>query len=99
MSTYQVTNVELDRASELRVEFSDGVHATFPLLDLRNGCPCAGCIGRRDQGLDAYTGASITAVDAQLHGGWGIAIRWSDGHDTGIFGWDLLRRRWEAGVG
>ena len=95
MST-QVSNVELDRASELRITFDDGVVAAFPLLDLREGCPCAGCHGRRDRDLPAYAGESITAVDAELHGGWGIAIRWSDGHDTGIYGWDLLRRRWEA---
>ena len=39
---------------------------------------------------------SITALDARLHGGWGISITWSDGHDTGVYGWDLLRRRWET---
>ena len=77
--------------------FVDGVVATFPLLDLRQGCPCAGCIGRRERDLPAYAGDAITALGGELHGSYGIAIQWSDGHGTGIYGWELLRRRWEAG--
>jgi DUF971 family protein len=94
----QATDVELERDRELRVEYHDGVTATFPILPLRQACPCAGCRGRRDQGLDAFSGSTITVVDARLHGNWGIAIRWSDGHDTGIYAWEHLRRWWDAGL-
>lgn len=93
-----VIDIELERERELRVTYDDGVTATFPLLVLRQACPCAGCRGRRDQELDAYAGSSITALDAKLHGNWGIAIRWSDGHDTGIYPWEHLRRWWDAGL-
>lgn len=93
-----VVDVELERDRELRIEYDDGVTATFPVLSLRQACPCAGCRGRREQELDAYTGASISALDAELHGNWGIAIRWSDGHDTGIYSWELLRSWWDAGL-
>ncbi len=94
-----VVDVELERDRELRIEFEDGVLASFPLLPLRQACPCAGCRGRRERSLDAFAGAEIAAIEAQLHGNWGIAIRWSDGHDTGIYAWDHLRRWWDAGVG
>ena len=93
-----VTDIELDRDRELRIEYDDGVVAIFPVLPLRQACPCAGCRGRRDQELAAFAGAEITAVGAELHGNWGIAIRWSDGHDTGIYSWQLLRRWWDAGL-
>lgn len=92
---HQVTDVELDRAVELRVTYDDGVTARFPVTELRANCPCAGCRGRREQGLDAATTRDVNALGAELRGGWGIAIRWTDGHDTGIFSWELLRGMWE----
>lgn len=98
MAVNQVIDVELERDRELRVTYDDDVVATFPVLDLRQGCPCATCRGRREQGVDACAGTSITAVDAEMHGNWGIAIRWSDGHDTGIFAWEHLRVWWDAGL-
>lgn len=96
MTSSQVVDVELDRECELRVTYDDGVTATFPLMSLRRSCPCAGCRGRRQQSLDPYEGDSISAHDADLHGNWGIKIRWSDGHDTGIYDWEQLRRWWDA---
>lgn len=89
-------DVELDRAVELRVSYDDGVTASFPLLPLRQACPCAGCQGRRERDLAPFDGDSIAAVGAEMHGNWGITIRWSDGHDTGIYAWEHLRRWWDA---
>jgi DUF971 family protein len=33
----------------------------------------------------------LTAIDAELVGNWGLTIRWSDGHETGIYAWSILR--------
>jgi DUF971 family protein len=33
----------------------------------------------------------ITAVDAELVGNYALRIRFSDGHDTGIYSWAYLR--------
>jgi DUF971 family protein len=96
VDTSQVIDIELERDRELRVTYDDGVVATFPILSLRRSCPCAGCRGRREQSLDPYPGDTISALEAELHGNWGIAIRWSDGHDTGIYAWEHLRRWWDA---
>ena len=97
-----MVDVEVDRAREVRVTYADGVTATFPVDALRAACPCAGCRGRRERGLtarpDAETGPPVTIVDASLHGNWGLAIRWSDGHDTGIHSWANLRAWWDAGT-
>lgn len=92
----EVLGVDLDRQRELRVRFDDGVTCVFPLLDLRLACPCATCRGRRDHDQPAYAGTSITALDASLHGNWGISIDWSDGHSTGIYPWTHLRAWYEA---
>lgn len=95
--TAQVVDVELERERELRVTYDDGVTCSFPLLLLRRACPCATCRGRREAGEEAYGGSSIAAIDAELHGNWGISISWSDGHSTGIYPWSHLRSWWEAG--
>lgn len=94
----RVVDVELERDRELRVRYDDDVTAVFPLLSLREACPCAGCTGRRERSLPAFGGAAVEVVDADLHGNWGLAIRWSDGHDTGIYAWEQLRRWWDAGL-
>jgi DUF971 family protein len=93
----QVVDVELDREVALRVTYDDGMRAEFPIAAVREACPCAGCRGRREQGQRVTHVTEVHAVGAELHGNWGISIRWNDGHDTGIYSWDLLRRWWDAG--
>lgn len=95
----QVVDVEVERELEVRITYDDGVTASFPVMALRLGCPCAGCRGKRDQGRAAYEGDTISILDAELHGNWGISVRWSDGHDTGIFAWSHLRTWWDSGSG
>ncbi len=88
-------DVELDRARHLRLRWTDGRLSTFALDALREACPCAECRARRERGLPVppprLEGAPpLEARGAELVGNWGILIRWSDGHDTGIFSWALL---------
>lgn len=93
----QVVDIEVDREVEVRITYDDGVTAVFPVLDLRRGCPCAGCRGRRERGEEAYTATTVAVRGAELRGNWGISFQWSDGHDTGIYAWDHLRKWWNTG--
>ena len=47
----------------------------------------------REQGRIPGPGpnAPLTALDAHLVGNWGVTIHWSDGHETGIYAWSMLR--------
>jgi len=89
------TDVELDRASSLTLRWPDGAVTQYALDDLRRNCPCAECRGVREQGRVPGPGphapAPLTAIDAKLVGNWGLMIRWSDGHETGIYAWSILR--------
>ena len=89
------TQVELDRASGLTLHWVDGSTSHFGLEELRRNCPCAECRGLREQGQAVgprpRSLLPFTAVSAELVGGWGLTINWSDGHGTGIFAWSILR--------
>ncbi len=62
---------------------------------LRLACPCAQCVeemtGRPllDPGL---VPSDIRPLHLALVGTYGLRIRWSDGHDTGIYTFVWLRR-------
>ena len=67
---------------------------------LRLACPCAAC-------HDEMTGAplldadrvpqDIRPISVALVGTYGVKVSWSDGHDTGIYTFALLRRVTQAG--
>ena len=88
-------DVELDRAVGLTLHWADGTESHFGLEELRRNCPCAECRGLREQGRivgpNPRSLLKLTALGAELVGGWGLTINWSDGHGTGIFAWSILR--------
>lgn len=78
----------------LRIRWQDGHVSEYPPRHLRLSCRCAGC-------RDELTGALILrpdAVPADVHprairyvGRYALRFDWSDGHQTGIYPWELLR--------
>ncbi len=89
------TTIDVDRAVAITVTWEDGHVSRFGLEDLRVSCPCAECRGLREQGLTVgpkpRSLLPFSAIGAELIGGWGLTINWSDGHGTGIFAWSILR--------
>jgi DUF971 family protein len=96
-----VIDIDIERTVAMRLTYADGVLAVFPVAELRGACPCAACRGMRERGEVAWPrpgqAGAIAIADAELAGAWGLSIRWSDGHDTGIYAWSVLRRWWDAG--
>ncbi len=78
----------------LGIRWSDGHQGIYPVRYLRQHCPCAACI-------DEWTGARrlkpedipllIMLQDIQPVGRYAFQFKWSDGHDTGIYSYALLR--------
>lgn len=97
MST-SVVEITVERTKAVTVTFDDGAVCEFPLAALRAACPCAMCRGRREAGGAAFTGSldQLSILDAELAGAWGLSVRWNDGHDTGIYPWDALRRWYDG---
>ena len=84
----------------LRIEWSDAVTRRYTVKELRDECPCATC--REKRALPPPPATSLTVLSAaeakplalvsmKPVGHYAYAIEFSDGHDTGIFTFDLLR--------
>ena len=82
-------------ATGILIEWDTAGHAwLYPARELRLACPCAACVeemsGRRLLQPDAIP-PDIRPETLSLVGAYGLRIRWSDGHDTGIYTYALLR--------
>jgi DUF971 family protein len=96
-------HLDLKKDRGLTVQWPDGTSDFFSIALLRKMSPSAEARQLREEMshnpltvLPANFGGSpgggpLTALDAELVGHYAIKIRFSDGHDTGIFSWTYLR--------
>ena len=71
--------IEWDRA---------GHEGFYPARALRLACPCAACVEEMSGRplLDPATvDPAVRPVSLALVGAYGLSVRWSDGHGTGIY--------------
>ena len=84
--------------SELAIRWPDGEESFLSLEDLRKRCPCAACCGepgltRNLPGVGGkLTGESFRLKGMQTVGGYAIQPTWGDGHGTGIYSWEYLKK-------
>jgi DUF971 family protein len=88
---------------ELAIKWDDGSESFIPWTKLRQACPCAGCKGEVDalgnlhKGPDQpLTPASFRLLRVAPVGGYAVQPTWADGHATGLYSYDYLRRVAEA---
>jgi DUF971 family protein len=85
--------------NELAIRWDDGREDFIPLENLRRACPCAACKGEVDILGNVYKGSekpfapnAFELVKITGVGGYGIQPVWADGHNTGIYSFEYLRR-------
>ena len=97
--------IRLRRASQcLEVDFDDGVRAVLPAEYLRVESPSAEVQGHgpgQRKWVAGKLGINLEAVEPIGH--YAVRIRFTDGHDSGIYTWALLHdlareqaQRWQA---
>jgi DUF971 family protein len=91
--------------SELAIKWNDGSESFIPLEKLRCHCPCAGCKGETDILGNLYKNPDqkLSPTAFQLKrivsvGGYAIQPIWVDGHATGIYSFDYLKRVADEGL-
>jgi DUF971 family protein len=85
--------------NELAIKWDDGGEDFIPLEKLRSSCPCAGCKGEVDIMGNVYrnpeqvlTPKAFELVRIVSVGGYAIQPVWADGHSSGIYAFDYLKR-------
>ena len=84
--------VELQRAQRrLLVDWDDGHQSSYSLRYLRGFCPCAHCQGHAKTGwtFQPVPDPMITRIEET--GAYALTLAYDDGHDTGIYTFDILR--------
>lgn len=84
---------------ELAIKWDDGTESYIPLETLRRACPCAGCKGEMDimghlykNPDQALTPSAFVLRQILSVGSYAAQPVWGDGHATGIYSFDYLRR-------
>ncbi len=85
----------------LEITWQDDQVCHYPLPHLREACPCVECRGGHqfmgqayepDNLLKLTPKRSYQMTGAEMIGNYAIQPVWDDGHQTGIYTWDYLRR-------
>lgn len=83
---------------EFAISWNDGDETFLRLEFLRRACPCAACGGEPDvlgnimRPEVTYSSASFELRGWEFVGGYAIQPRWGDGHSTGIYSYQYLKR-------
>ncbi len=97
-------HIAISKSKGVTIDWKDGHRSVYPLAWLRDNCPCATCSGahgttpqKSNYSQDAANPfkmyqPALKMLSAEPVGEYAIRIQWSDGHNTGIYSWDVFRR-------
>jgi DUF971 family protein len=101
---YTAQSVDVSHSDQLlTIQWADGEISELPLFGLRKNCPCVACRGGHDKmgrfepelfKVDPPRTYSI--LKAEPVGKHALKITWDDGHDSGMYRWELLRQMAES---
>jgi DUF971 family protein len=84
---------------ELAIKWDDGKESFIKLELLRRACPCAGCKGEMDIFGNLYKNPdkplnanSSRLIKLSYVGGYALQPVWADGHTSGLFSYEYLRK-------
>lgn len=95
------TKLDLKTDRGLTVEWADGTTSYYSIAYLRKMSPSADMRQLRDEMAKnpltvlpsgpARSAGPLKALSAELVGNYALRVRFSDGHETGIYSWKYLR--------
>ncbi len=103
--TPEKVRVLLSEGKGLEIDWADGHKSAWSFAWLRNACPCATCVEERNAegrkpGQPKSKSAELLPLyapppkPASVHpvGRYALQFNWLDGHTSGIYSWEYLRR-------
>jgi DUF971 family protein len=95
-------HIAISKSTGIKIDWRDGHHSDYTLGYLRDECPCATCTGAHGtepqktnyvkQELFPMYKATLKMNSVEEVGQYAVRIHWNDGHSTGIYSFDHLRR-------
>ena len=89
----------------MEIDWRDGHRSRWSFPWLRHACPCATCQQEREEqhrapGTPPVEAAALLPMykaaprpdTVQQVGRYAVSFTWNDGHSSGIYSWDYLRR-------
>jgi DUF971 family protein len=103
--TPQKVRVMKTEGTGVEIDWRDGHRSAWSFAWLRHACPCATCHEERDVSgrplgepkpkpanpLALYE-APPRPVEVTPVGKYALKFKWNDGHESGIYSWEYLRR-------
>jgi DUF971 family protein len=95
-------SLKVENGDRLLIEWNDSIRHQFTWAVLRKNCPCAGCRAERDKPAPLLP--IITIEQAQPPkptsivpvGRYAYQFHWNDGHESGIYTFEMLRQLGES---
>src|SRR5215813_13317176 len=105
MNAPEPEHIAISKSKGIKIDWKDGHHSEYTLAYLRDECPCATCTGAHGttpqksnysapqlvNPFKMYT-PTLKMRTVEPVGAYAIRIDWSDGHNTGIYSFDHLRK-------
>ena len=95
----QPLQIKVENKENLLIKWDDKSESRINLKYLRDECPCANCKGETIL-LKTYRPSKLQTTNPDMYkiknietvGGYAVRISWQDGHNTGIYSWEYLKR-------
>ncbi|MGI8743891.1 MAG: gamma-butyrobetaine hydroxylase-like domain-containing protein [Bryobacteraceae bacterium] len=96
-------HIAISKSKGIKIDWKDGHRSEYTVAYLRDECPCASCTGAHGT-VPEKSNYAEPATPFQMYkptlkmnsveevGHYAIRILWSDGHNTGIYSYDHLRK-------
>ncbi|MEX2260822.1 MAG: DUF971 domain-containing protein [Bryobacteraceae bacterium] len=93
-------HIAISRSKGISIDWKDGHRSEYGLVYLRDHCPCALCTGAHGTPPRPHQASSpfqmftpkLTMLAVEPVGQYAIRINWSDGHSSGIYSYEHLRK-------
>ena len=101
-------HIAISKSTGIEIDWKDGHHSAYGVEYLRDCCPCATCTGAhgtapRPKSTEAPKSGAAAGpfqmykpktkmLGVEPVGQYAMRIQWNDGHNTGIYSYDHLRR-------
>lgn len=98
-------HIAISKSKGIKIDWKDSHRSEYTLAYLRDECPCASCTGAHgtEPQKSAYSAPApanpfqlftpvLKMLTVEEVGHYAIRIDWSDGHNTGIYSFDHLRK-------